>query len=739
MNEIFKLFGSVGLHTDEAESGLDSVRSKGEETSNGLVSFFKKAAVGIAAVFAAGKIIDFGKDVTESAADAQAIRGQYEQVFGNMTGQADNMAAKMAGTFGMIPEQLTPGMIKFQSMFRGVGIDTAKAMDMTTQATTAAADASKFANVSYADAQASIQSFILGNYEAGDAIGVQANDNAVAQYAIQQGAAKTTAEWQKMGDAQKEQMRLGFITHVQELSGVTGQAARESGSYEAVTERLSATWEKFKATIGAPVLAAVIPVLNAVANGLGNLDNWVKSVIGDGQQMGSMFSGVAGLVGGAFDIIVRAVMGAIDWVKQFFNSMKQTGAIDALKQTFSAVQIVVGTVIDIFKIFWNTLTAGAPSGKQTTDGLANGIKGIANWLTNAVNNLGAFLTELANSGQVQAFANIIKGAVGQIQNFVNWIKKGGSEVDQFKAILVGVGTGFAVFKVGQAALQAWQTATKVATAVQAAYNAVMNANPIMAIVTLLGVLVGALVYFFTQTKTGQKVWQDIMDFMHNSMQAISSFFSGVWKDITGFFNSAGDAISNKWNGLLNWFRGIPNSISNFFSGIGSSIGSHFQQAAQSIRDTFDSVVNFVRNIPSQIMGFFSNMSISLPHIDLPHFSLKGDFNPLKGQIPSLGIEWYAKGGIMQSPTMFGMNGNNAMVGGEAGKEAVLPLNKENLGAIGAGIAETMTGSDNSDIIEAINAMARRIVEAVLANKDVYFDGQALTDRVENLLMKGVTT
>lgn len=38
---------------------------------------------------------------------------------------------------------------------------------------------------------------------------------------------------------------------------------------------------------------------------------------------------------------------------------------------------------------------------------------------------------------------------------------------------------------------------------------------------------------------------------------------------------------------------------------------------------------------------------------------------------------------------FGMNGNDVMVGGEAGKEAVLPLNRETLGGIGQGIADTM--------------------------------------------------
>ena len=65
--------------------------------------------------------------------------------------------------------------------------------------------------------------------------------------------------------------------------------------------------------------------------------------------------------------------------------------------------------------------------------------------------------------------------------------------------------------------------------------------------------------------------------------------------------------------------------------------------------------------------------ISIPHIPMPHFRISGSFNPLKGQIPSIGIDWFANGGILTKPTAFGMNGNNIMVGGEAGKEAVAPL------------------------------------------------------------------
>lgn len=43
------------------------------------------------------------------------------------------------------------------------------------------------------------------------------------------------------------------------------------------------------------------------------------------------------------------------------------------------------------------------------------------------------------------------------------------------------------------------------------------------------------------------------------------------------------------------------------------------------------------------------------------------------KVPKFSVDWYANGGILNSPTIFGMNGNTALGGGEAGKEAVLPI------------------------------------------------------------------
>ena len=93
---------------------------------------------------------------------------------------------------------------------------------------------------------------------------------------------------------------------------------------------------------------------------------------------------------------------------------------------------------------------------------------------------------------------------------------------------------------------------------------------------------------------------------------------------------------------------------------------------------------------------------------MPHFSLETSTKNILGKditFPSgLNIDWRAKGGIFTRPTIFGMNGGRFQGAGEAGPEGVLPLNKRTLGAIGEGIAATM--STEPTIVNIYNPSVR---------------------------------
>ena len=208
------------------------------------------------------------------------------------------------------------------------------------------------------------------------------------------------------------------------------------------------------------------------------------------------------------------------------------------------------------------------------------------------------------------------------------------------------------------------------------------------------------------------VWQAIQSIVQTIFSAIQSYISNILNGISG-------TVSNVWNGIKDTVSNVLNTISSTVSSVWEGIKSTISGAINGAKDAVSSAIEAIK-------GLF-NFSISWPHIPLPHFSVSGSANPLdwlSQGVPSISIEWYAKGGIMTKPTIFGMNGNNLMVGGEAGNEAVLPLNDKTLGAIGRGIAQTMGGTsptinitisgntvrEEADISRIADEVAQRIAD-----------------------------
>lgn len=149
-----------------------------------------------------------------------------------------------------------------------------------------------------------------------------------------------------------------------------------------------------------------------------------------------------------------------------------------------------------------------------------------------------------------------------------------------------------------------------------------------------------------------------------------------------------DTIKAKLTALKDWFVQTFDAIKNKTIAV-------FNAIKDAIMNPIRTAVEFVRNMINKLKGFF-NFKVSLPHIKLPHFTIKpkgwklGDL--LKGSIPTLGIDWYAQGGIFNSPSVIGV--------GEAGPEAVLPIEK----------LQVMLGSMADDIVNGVN-MGMRLAGA----------------------------
>ena len=162
---------------------------------------------------------------------------------------------------------------------------------------------------------------------------------------------------------------------------------------------------------------------------------------------------------------------------------------------------------------------------------------------------------------------------------------------------------------------------------------------------------------------------------------VKNFFTNIWNGIKAFIsstiNSISTTISNVITGIKttvnNVFSAIKTTISNIFNGIKDTATSVWNAIKTAITTPIENAKEEVREAINAIKGFFSGLKLELPHIKLPHFSISGSFSLSPPSVPHINIDWYKSGGIMAGPTIFGMNGSSLMAGGEAGKEAILPL------------------------------------------------------------------
>ena len=168
-----------------------------------------------------------------------------------------------------------------------------------------------------------------------------------------------------------------------------------------------------------------------------------------------------------------------------------------------------------------------------------------------------------------------------------------------------------------------------------------------------------------------------------AMVAATASF-GAFSLAVGAAALAASASNGQFRGLYDSIEGIPAKVedaSDAFHGLGPSAEDAGREAAKAIADACDDMRREV-----------SNLKLRLPRIEvgpLPHFSLRGSFNPQTGAVPSVSVSWYAKGGIFDGASVIGV--------GERGPEAVVPLTGRRMAPFAQAIADAMGGSGTTNV------------------------------------------
>ena len=340
--------------------------------------------------------------------------------------------------------------------------------------------------------------------------------------------------------------------------------------------------------------------------------------------------------------------------------------------------------------------------------------------------------------QIQNFSqNVLPRIKEETEKVFNSIKKALEFVKNHKtlmetiAIIIGsITAAILIYNTYQTIATAITTAKAAADAAGAAslwaYAAAQAAAmlPIIGVVAAISAVIAIIVLCI-------KHWDEIKAVVIKVTNSIAETVEKGVNAVKGFFEKIINFVKENWQGLLllivNPFagafklaydncEGFRNKVDGFIEKVKSIIQSGFniikekiinpiKEASNSVKDIFNNIVSTISNkmnnardkvktVIDKIKGFF-NFTWSLPKLKMPHLKITGEFSISPPSVPKFSVDWYARGGVFDKPTLFTSGGRLGGLG-EAGAEAIVPLenNTQWLDKIADRLSDKLGGGRN---------------------------------------------
>lgn len=265
--------GSLKFDTKVDSKGFD----KGIKTINSSVASFADKLGGlktkVAAAFSITALVAFAKKATETAASVNAANSAMSQTFGALESAATAAINRVADESGILDTRLRSTATGIYAFAKTSGMESATALGMMEDALRVAADSAAYYDRSLEDTSETLKSFLKGNYANDAALGLSATE-----YTRNAAAMKLYGKsFQNLTEAQKQLTLLQMVKDANDLSGATGQAAREADGWENVIGNLKEAWKQLIAVIGQPTLKLAIPVIQSMTAALQRLTDYANA------------------------------------------------------------------------------------------------------------------------------------------------------------------------------------------------------------------------------------------------------------------------------------------------------------------------------------------------------------------------------------------------------------------------------------------------------------------------------
>lgn len=612
-------------------------QSAGQSLGSSLVGVMTKviAAAGIGKAFSAA--------ISEGAALQQSLGG-IETLFKGSADKVKGYANEAYRTTGLSANAYMENVTGFSaSLLQSLGGDTDKAAETANMAMIDMSDNANKMGTSMDSIQMAYQGFAKQNYTMLDNLKLGYGGTKQEMERLLNDAQKLTGVKYDINNLSDV---YNAIHAIQENLDITGTTAKEaastfSGSFESM--KAAAQNVLGKLALGENILPSLhallkttstflfdnfLPMVGNIFSGLGlvlteGISQIASQLFGDafGSAVFDQLSRVTGIFETFFDMIFGSLskQDNIDILNTIgFSEEAATQIVniaDNIRVTFENIGVVAGNVASIVVDFVGDLL-GIKDGEQGVNLLGIAFEGISGFIREASESLSKFTSWLKDSPlALDALKSAVVGITGAwaaYKTVMTVIK--GIETIRNATLAITNGLMLAQF-VRTGALTTAEAANAAATMGASGafgiFNTVLSANPIGLIVTAVAALTAGLVWFFTQTETGQQIWSSFVDWIKQAWQGIADFFVGLWSGISEGASTLWNGVVTTWNAYIESLKAMWNAVVTFFSDLWESI-----QEAASVAWTAitTAIMIVVQPFIDGFMNVWNNISDGLTQI-----------------------------------------------------------------------------------------------------------------------------
>lgn len=612
-------------------------QSAGQSLGSSLVGVMTKviAAAGIGKAFSAA--------ISEGAALQQSLGG-IETLFKGSADKVKGYANEAYKTTGLSANAYMENVTGFSaSLLQSLGGDTNKAAETANMAMIDMSDNANKMGTSMESIQMAYQGFAKQNYTM--------LDNLKLGYGgTKQEMQRLLADAEKLTGVKYDINNLSdvysAIHAIQENLDITGTTAKEaastfSGSFESM--KAAAQNVLGKLALGENILPSLhallettstflfdnfLPMVGNIFSGLGlvlteGISQIASQLFGDafGSAVFDQLSRVTGIFETFFDMIFGSLskQDNIDILNTLgFSEEAATQIVniaDNIRVTFENIGSAIGDVVGIVGDFVGDLL-GIKDGEQGVNLLGTAFESVTNFIRKASENFSKFTKWLKDS---PIALDLLKSAVVGITSAWAGYKAVMTVIKGIEAIrnaTLAITNGLMLAQFVRTGALTTAEAANAAVTMGASgafgiFNAVLSANPIGLIVTAVAALTAGLVWFFTQTETGQQIWSSFVDWIKQAWQGIADFFVGIWSGISEGASTLWDGVVTTWNAYVESLKAMWNAVVTFFSDLWESIKEAASTAWTLITTA---VMTVVQPFIDGFMNIWNNISDGLTQV-----------------------------------------------------------------------------------------------------------------------------